>query len=365
MTVTTWSLPSAGFVNPGYLSAPAGIVDANASAGFEIIGWSTVNVAFEGTYAGQTVVHEQTDDTTGATGWYPVQGFAGDGTAAGGGVSTSGNSYSFPVLGVRHRIRFTALASGTAVARITLDDVDHIFMGSVVVAGSGTLAAQVQGNVASGVADSGNPVKVGLKYNSSPPNLTDGWRSDLQGDSKGNLRITVMDAGGSSAASVQNNLGDGMTNATNVLFTQARGALNNGTTWDKTLSIQGASVTGLGVQAVANTPTSQGAQAPLNAATTVAASNIVLKGSPGNLYSVNITAGASAGYIMAFNATSAPVDGTVTPLWVMPVAANAGLAFSWENFPLRCSTGITLVFSTTGPFSKTASATAFMQGTYA
>ncbi len=49
---------------------------------------------------------------------------------------------------------------------------------------------KAQGNVASGASDSGNPVKVGGRYNSSAPTLTDGQRGDLQLDSSGNLKVT-------------------------------------------------------------------------------------------------------------------------------------------------------------------------------
>jgi len=48
-----------------------------------------------------------------------------------------------------------------------------------------------RGNVASGAADSGNPVKVGGRYNSTPPTLTDGQRGDMQLDVSGNLKINL------------------------------------------------------------------------------------------------------------------------------------------------------------------------------
>lgn len=96
-------------------------------------------------------------------------------------------------------------------------------------------------------------------------------------------------------------------------------------------------------------------------ATTAAASNLVGKASAGNLYSYSITTGATAGYLMIFNATSAPVDGAVTPARCLPVAANTGLAVQFAT-PIYFSTGVTFVFSTTGCFTKTASATAFIVG---
>ena len=49
----------------------------------------------------------------------------------------------------------------------------------------------VQGDVASGAADSGNPVKVGGKYNATPPTLDDGDRGDLELDANGNTKVTL------------------------------------------------------------------------------------------------------------------------------------------------------------------------------
>jgi hypothetical protein len=58
----------------------------------------------------------------------------------------------------------------------------------------------VQGNVASGSADAGNPVKVGGKYNSTPPTFTDGQRGDLQLDSAGNLKVNIATGSTGNAA---------------------------------------------------------------------------------------------------------------------------------------------------------------------
>ena len=51
---------------------------------------------------------------------------------------------------------------------------------------SGT--TQVGGGVASGDPDSGNPVKVGGVYNTTPPTLANGERGDLQLDGNANLK---------------------------------------------------------------------------------------------------------------------------------------------------------------------------------
>ena len=50
---------------------------------------------------------------------------------------------------------------------------------------------KIGGGVASGSTDSGNPVKVGGKYNASAPTLTDGQRGDLQLDVNGNTKTSM------------------------------------------------------------------------------------------------------------------------------------------------------------------------------
>ena len=87
----------------------------------------------------------------------------------------------------------------------------------------------------------------------------------------------------------------------------------------------------------------------------------VFKASAGNLYAYQVTTGAVAGYVMIFNAVSAPADGAVTPVKCVAVAANSTVGVSM-NPPEAFATGITAVFSTTGCFTKTISATATFSG---
>lgn len=120
---------------------------------------------------------------------------------------------------------------------------------------------------------------------------------------------------------------------------------------------------GTGILGVTVAPTSTAAAAIVPVVSTAAEGSHVLKASAGNLYGVYATVGASAGYLMVFNATSAPADGAVTPLVCVPVAANQVTSFSFPGgVPARFGTGITAVFSTTGCFTKTISATAFISG---
>jgi nucleoside phosphorylase len=90
-------------------------------------------------------------------------------------------------------------------------------------------------------------------------------------------------------------------------------------------------------------------------------SNHIMKGSAGTLYSFQANSTSVGGYVMLFNATSAPADGAVTPIKVWQIGAQTTLGIGC-NPPLAFSIGIVLVFSTTGPFTKTASATAYFSG---
>lgn len=95
-------------------------------------------------------------------------------------------------------------------------------------------------------------------------------------------------------------------------------------------------------------------------ATAAVASNQVAKAAPGVLYGLNVAVGASAGYVMLFDAVAFPANGAVTPKKVFQVAANSFVDLKWER-GLKFTTGIVVGFSTTGPYTLTASATAFIE----
>lgn len=95
---------------------------------------------------------------------------------------------------------------------------------------------------------------------------------------------------------------------------------------------------------------------------TAAEASHVLKAGAGNLYRIAVTTGATAGYLLVFNATSAPANGAVTPLLCRQVAANSSLEVDHAAAPDRYATGITAAFSSTGCFTLTTSATAMFEG---
>jgi len=97
---------------------------------------------------------------------------------------------------------------------------------------------------------------------------------------------------------------------------------------------------------------------------TVAEGSRIIKASAGNLYGINATSGASAGYLLVYDSATVPADGATTPKKTYVMAANSTIAFDFD-MPIRCNSGIVLVFSTTGPFLKTISATAFLAADFA
>ena len=217
------------------------------------------------------------------------------------------------------------------------------------------------GDIASGTTDSGNPIKIGGRADSGTPTaVTTGQRVNAWFGPSGQL----ITGGGQISAIVDTATGvtvpisntDGLGRplaAANYLWTGSALAAQR--------SMPGASSSGIGTASVGITPHTVASGALARVATTTAQSGLVVKASAGNLYGYNVVSGASAGYLMIFDSVTVPADGAVTPLLCIPLAANAGIT-SDRDIPIRFATGISMCFSTTGPFTKTASATAFLAG---
>jgi hypothetical protein len=94
-----------------------------------------------------------------------------------------------------------------------------------------------------------------------------------------------------------------------------------------------------------------------------AAASAVLKASSGSLLSLTVVDGATAGWVMLFDATSAPAGGATgaSLKYCFPVQASSGVAISWP-VPLVFAVGITAAFSSTTCSTYTPSATAFFYG---
>jgi hypothetical protein len=88
----------------------------------------------------------------------------------------------------------------------------------------------------------------------------------------------------------------------------------------------------------------------------------VLKASAGQLDNLMVTTTTNSGYLLLLDSATDPGNGVVAPKKCISLAAAATTGISWGQFPEKFSTGITAVFSTTGCFTETQSATAYFSG---
>lgn len=226
--------------------------------------------------------------------------------------------------------------------------------------GTGTAADQIQGNVASGSSDIGNPVKTGGVYNTTPPTFANGQRGDSQIDVNGNLNVIPKLIGinpSDGVVSSSTNFGRAGTSASDNVGKYQLGAsvYFNGTSWDRMRGDTN------GIYAV-QTPTSSSNNSIGATVSGSLASNAVLKSGAGNLYGLQVTSATPAGFVMIFDATAAPADGAVAPRYCQVIASNSTVNMDFQTMPSAFLVGITAVFSTTGCFFKAASATAFFSG---
>lgn len=253
--------------------------------------------------------------------------------------------------------------------------------------GAATAANQtaVTGSAGAGTAAASALLTGGI-YNSGGITLTDTQQGALQLDASGNL-LTAATISGTIASNVTQlggnaiNLGSGTVGTGTlraVLATDVALPAGTNNIGDvDVLSVPAPlSTTGGGTEAAAlrvtiandstglvtvdGTVTADPATAVTPVVSTAAEACHVLKASAGELHSLTATITTASGYVLVHNATSAPGDGAVTPLWWYYVQSNgtAGALAAAFEVPYTFDTGITVCFSTSGPFTKTASATA-------
>lgn len=109
---------------------------------------------------------------------------------------------------------------------------------------------------------------------------------------------------------------------------------------------------------------SGGAIVPVSSAS--ATNSLVIKASAGNLYGVYaVNTTATNGFLLVFNATSAPADGAVVPLACVSLAGNSTASIAYDgSAPARYGAGITAVLSSgANCFTKTTGViTGFISG---
>lgn len=193
-------------------------------------------------------------------------------------------------------------------------------------------------------------------FNTTLPTLTNAQRGDLQLDIHGGIILgTTSTTGADGQGNAYNTIGTPLGST----FLNVRPQLFDGTNWDRQTTIQGAAATGLGTTAVSIAPNTSANAAIVPTVSSALASGVVAKASPGNLYRVTLTTTVS-GYLMGFNSITVPADGAVTPQLCRAVPAGS-TEVDHAEVPQRYTVGISIAFSTTGCFTKTASVSAMFE----
>lgn len=103
-------------------------------------------------------------------------------------------------------------------------------------------------------------------------------------------------------------------------------------------------------------------------ASSILASSLVVKATPGFLYGFQVSADSTlsgaAWWIMIYDATVAPGDGTITPTKCYAMASGVTSFSASFSVPINFATGITIGVSTAGCFTKTASVHAYLSGDF-
>ena len=202
----------------------------------------------------------------------------------------------------------------------------------------------VVGNVASGVADSGNPVKVGGKFSATLPTLVDQNRGDFATTNGGAILAAVSGISGSSTDGLSNSSviqpvsGTAANNATTARTGLATCSFFfNGTTWDRQRKPN--TFSRLSVSAVTGSPT-------------------LVKATAGDISNWWGQNGAVVTYLQLYNKATAPVIGTDTPVLTYPIAASSVFNGSIPNGGAYFPTGIGYAFTTDAAGTAAAAASA-------
>lgn len=201
----------------------------------------------------------------------------------------------------------------------------------------------------------GNTVVIGPTADGSPastaPVLIGGT---VDGSASGNVGVAKVDAAGLAYNAITNWGGT------------ALGVMANYGTSPGAVLVPGVNAFVTNTVSVTATPSSASGSALTPVSSSALAANTVIKASAGNLYSFEVAAdstlSAAAWWIMIYNATSAPVDGAVTPLKCYAMPSGTTLFSAAFPTPVAFSTGITIGVSTNGCFTKAASTHAFISG---
>lgn len=206
-----------------------------------------------------------------------------------------------------------------------------------------------------------SPFAAAGAYNTSPPTCTNNNFCYFQTDANGVLKVSAsFTPSGTQNVNLTQILG-AAPSLTNPLWVFPA----TGATFPVSLPTTPTVAAGSGT---VPSPSAEALAGLSTGATTILASNLVAKNSAGNLYSFNVSADSTlsgaAWWIMIFNSTTLPGDGTVTPAKCYAMSSGTTSYSAAFPTPVAFTTGIVIGVSTTGCFTKTASVHSFISGDF-
>lgn len=172
--------------NPNYDVPITGTITAlNGTVALDLLQKDIQSVSILGTWVA-TLIFEGSND---GTNWFTLPAIDVSTNSIVFSTTVNGN-YLLPSGGLSQtRVKASAFTSGTVnVANEGANEglAQFVFQNNAM-----SLSANVIGNVASGTADSGNPVKVGGVYNLTLPTVSNGQRVDAQATLKGSRHVNL------------------------------------------------------------------------------------------------------------------------------------------------------------------------------
>lgn len=206
-----------------------------------------------------------------------------------------------------------------------------------------------------------NPLKAGAKYNAVAPTFTTGSVTDLQSDVNGQLKVSASIPGTvtiTGSVTIIAPLGNQTPAASVAVTANGQGSQTEA---NSTSIVPASNATTAMPTTLKPSASATFALAPV--ASTAYEASRIFKASAGNLYGFIVyNSNASAQFILCFNATSLPANGTATVTTPLRCAATSTCSYSAGTIPRAFSTGIVCGNSSTSPTLTTGAADVFFEG---
>lgn len=246
-----------------------------------------------------------------------------------GGLAVAGTIAAGAAVGAQFPVTVGGIDGG-GLARQLLTDATGVLQVNATLAGGSITVAQGAGNTANpwavgganaaGATVTGNSVAMGARFDTTPPVIASGQKTDVQTDQRGQLKVSLVNA--TNIVAISSNAGTAITTGSITLMTTAFPYAWNGASWDPLSAPRTAF------------------RLPSSLASNNAAN---IKTTAGRVFSISgISTIATVRWVKLFDTTGAPNPAAQNPLYIFPaqLAANGSFSFNLPAGGLYFPTGI-------------------------